>query len=321
MKTYSHPLLAAILIFAASVSASAVEAVLKPLPTPDPSKLAAAGQKELTKARHDFDEAKPGLVGEGLAEAYAKIGSEYVRFGFNDVAALAFYNAAQLSPYDGRWPYLQGVMAMSKKQNTQARDFFQAALALDQAYLPIRFRLADVLVDIGDLDGAKKLMDELLKSRQDLAPSYALLGEIALKQKRYPEAIENLSHALKIEPQADHLYALLADVYTAQGNEKAAKEAKALAGSAHAQLVGGALRRCLCRAGRRGLVGHGADGLCALSTACRGNEGPGWRTASCRHHAPARIRRCLRQRCIGLWCHEPADGRHAAGHAAMRPVI
>ncbi len=127
------------LIFLFNAVVLAAEGLLKPLPMPDVSQLPAANQKELTTARRDFDAAKPSLVGDSLAEAFAKIGAEYARFGFNDVAAVAFHDAAQLSPRDGRWPYLEGVMAMAKKQSAQARDLFQAALALDQAYLPIQF--------------------------------------------------------------------------------------------------------------------------------------------------------------------------------------
>lgn len=216
--------------FSFSFKIVVAEALLKPLPQADMKTLPDTARKELVQARQNFDEAKPNLVGDQLAEAYIKMGAEYARFGFKDVAAIAFHNAAQLSPYDGRAPYLEGVMALGKNQNSQARDLFKAALVLDQAYLPIRIRLAEVLVQLNQLDEAKKVLDELVKLRQDLAPAYALLGDIALKQKRYKDAIECLNQAIKLDPQADQLYEQLATAYTAQGNANAAKDAKALAG-------------------------------------------------------------------------------------------
>jgi len=219
-----------ICIFFFPVLVFGTQALLKPLPQPDIKALSEAARNDLVKARQAFEEAKPNLVGELLAEAYAKIGAEYARFGFNDIATISFHNASELSPYDGRWPYLEGVMALAKNQLTQARDFFKTALALDQAYLPIRLRLADVLIQLNQLDEAKKVLDELIKLRQDIPSPHAMLGDIALKQKRYKEAAEHLNQALKLDPQANQLYEQLATAYTAQGNSAAAKEAKALAG-------------------------------------------------------------------------------------------
>ena len=57
-----------------------------------------------------------------------------------------------------------------------------------------------------------------------------MLGQLELQQKRYPNAIENLNRALKIEPQANVLYQTLADAYSAQGNAQAAQDARAKAG-------------------------------------------------------------------------------------------
>ncbi len=219
----------AILLLAST--AAFAEALVKPLPTPDASKFSADAAKELTLARTEFDKARMNMVGDELAEVYAKMGAIYARVGFNDGAAMAFYDASQLSPKDSRWLYLRGVIARTQKLDADARADYEAALALDQNYLPIRYRLAETLVDMGDLDGAHKLLQAALPAHKDKAALLAMLGRIELHQKRYAEAIANLDSALKLEPQANALRKDLANAYTGQGNAQQAKDVLAGAGS------------------------------------------------------------------------------------------
>lgn len=215
------------------LSAPAVfaEALVKPLPTPEAAKLPADVAKDVVAARVEFDKARVGMVGDELAQAYARMGAVYARVGFNEGAAVAFYDAAQLSPKDSRWPYLRGVIARAQNHDADARVDYEAALALDADYLPIRYRLAETLVDLGDVEGAHKLLQAAVSAHKDQAPLFAMLGRIELHQKRYADAIANLTAALKLEPQANGLYKDLADAYTAQGSAQQAKDALASAGS------------------------------------------------------------------------------------------
>ncbi len=210
----------------------AADALVKTLPLPDTSKLKPEQVKELTDARGAFEKSRVNLIGDSLAAAYALMGAAYARNGFDDVAAIAFYDASQLAPKDGRWMYLRGVIANAQKLPADARADFQAALALDQDYLPIRYRLADTLMDMGDADAARKLLLDALPQHPDQPTLFAMLGRIELKQKRYGEAIEHLQSALKLEPQANALYKDLADAYSGQGNTELADEAKAKIGTA-----------------------------------------------------------------------------------------
>src|SRR5450432_98424 len=207
-----------------SAPALFAEALLKPLPAPEVAKLSADVVKDVVAARAEFDKARVGLVGDELAGAYARMGAVYARIGFNEGAAIAFYDASQLSPKDSRWIYLRGVIARAQKLDADARADYEAALALDEIYLPIRYRLAETLVDMGDLDGAHKLLQAALPAHKDQAALLAMLGRIELHQKRYAEAIGNLEAALKLEPQANALRQNLADAYTGQGNAQQAKD-------------------------------------------------------------------------------------------------
>jgi len=221
--------LAALLILLAS-PAFAEEALVKPVPVPDLSRLPADKAKTLRDARIEFEKMKPTLVGDNLAGAYALLGSFYARSGFYPEAAIALEDAAALAPTDARWIYAQGVIARMQKQNAPAQQYYERAFAIDQNYLPMRMALVNVKIEQGDLDGAKKLLADHTKDNPPDAVSYAMLGEIDLKQKRYAEAVDATNKALANDPKATKLYAQLADAYTGAGNAKAAADARAKVG-------------------------------------------------------------------------------------------
>ncbi|HSE13634.1 MAG TPA: tetratricopeptide repeat protein [Rudaea sp.] len=217
--------------------AVAADALLKPLPTVDTAKLAPAAAASIKAAHDELDRARSQLIGPPLAQLYANLAAAYAHAGLKDAAAVALYDAAQIDPADSRWLYLRGVIARDMKQNAEARADFEAALKLDEAYLPIRYRLSDTLVDLGDIDGARKVLERTTREHADQAVAFAMLAQISVRQKRYADAIENLQTALKLEPQATQLYSALAEAYTGAGNTAAAKDAEAKAGDVLPQLV------------------------------------------------------------------------------------
>src|SRR5690242_20709158 len=228
----SKPLAAAIavLAFLVAVPAFAADALVKPVPVPDLSKLPADKAKEVRDARIEFEKLKPTLVGDDLAGAYALLGSFYARNGLYPEAAVALEDAAALAPNDARWAYSQGIVARMQKQNPAAQQYFEKALSIDPNYLPMRMAVVNIRIEQGDLDGAKKLLTDYTAVNPKDALSYAMLGEIDLKQRRYAEAVDATNKALANDPKATKLYAQLADAYTGAGNAKAAAEARAKVG-------------------------------------------------------------------------------------------
>jgi len=229
--------LVALLAFAVPAFAWAADALIKPVPTPDMSKLPAGTAEDLRKAREAFEQIKPKLVGDDLARAYALLGSGYARVGLYDAANVAIEDAALLAPNDGRWVYAQGVLAREQKQSAAALGYFDRAFALDKEYLPIRVALASAHIEKGDIEAARSVMAEYTAKHDDQPAAYALLGEIALRQKRYAEAIDALNRAIKLDPKATQLYARLAEAYTGAGNAQAAADARGKAGNVPVQLA------------------------------------------------------------------------------------
>lgn len=212
------------------------EALLKPVPSPDLARLPAAKANDLRLTRTTFDVKQKTLIGPALAEAYALLGAAYASNGFDDVADVALENASLLAPEDGRWVYARGVLARKQKQNAVAQNFFDLALQLDDDYLPIRAAVARSKIDNGDLEGARKLIDGYAAKHADQAYPQAMLGDIALRQKRNAEAVSRFQRALAIEPGATRLYARLAEAQAAAGDAAAAAQSRAKAGAVEPML-------------------------------------------------------------------------------------
>lgn len=213
---------------ACPVAAADGTPTLQAVPSPDLSRLPAARASELRAQRASFENSKSVLIGDPLAETYALLGAAYARNGFPDAAAVALANAIALAPRNGRWLYMRGVLRSLNKQDAAARGDFEAALKLDPNYLPIRVAVANNRIQAGDLDGARKVLEPLAQGRE--AVPLALLGDIALRQRRAADAVELFKRALAIAPEATRLNAQLATAYTAAGDAGAAAQARAKAG-------------------------------------------------------------------------------------------
>ncbi|MEO7064072.1 MAG: tetratricopeptide repeat protein [Dokdonella sp.] len=224
------------LVFA-TVPSRAADALVKPLPNPDMSRIAPARANEVVKARVEFEKVRVKLVGDKLAEAYALMGSAYASNGFYDAAAVAIEDAMVLAPKDGRWVYTRGILARAQKQDAIAQNYFDLAFSLNQEYLPIRIAVVRAKLGNGDLAGARKLLADYVANHKDQALPYAMLGDISLREKHYPEAIEQTRRALAIDPSATRLYATLADAEAGAGNAKGAAEARAKAGTVEPMLL------------------------------------------------------------------------------------
>lgn len=224
------PALVASLALFLAPSAFGADALVKPVPVPDLSKLPQAKGEEIRQARIEFEKVKPTLVGDALAQAYAILGSVYAQSGFYDAAAIALEDAAALTPNDARWIYAQGIVARLQNQNAAALAYFEHAFALNQEYLPIRIAVVNARIEQGDLESARKLLSDFVAANPKEPVAYAMLGEVALRQKHYPEAIDATNRALALDPQGTKLYAQLADAYTGAGNAKAAADARAKVG-------------------------------------------------------------------------------------------
>ncbi|MFZ2237514.1 MAG: tetratricopeptide repeat protein [Dokdonella sp.] len=217
------------LAFACIAPASAADAI-KPLPTADLSKLSRENADEIRGYLNQFNKDKNTLKGSDLAESYANIGALHARVGIFDVAEIAFADAAAINPDDGRWPYLQALIALARGQEPAAKTFFERSFKLNASYLPARMALANVLVRDNELDRARAILEEFTKDNKTYPMPLAVLGAIALRQERNSEAVNLFKLAVAAEPQATQLYGGLALAQEKTGDKKGAEASRAKAG-------------------------------------------------------------------------------------------
>ncbi len=103
-----------------------------------------------------------------------------------------------------------------------AEDCFTRALALNPKLDDARFGFASCRYATGDVAGAKKALDELLKRNKRHGPALGLAGIIALKQNDLRTARDRFEHAVKRSPKDARLHTNLAIVYDGMRKKKAA---------------------------------------------------------------------------------------------------
>lgn len=222
--------LASALILALAAGSACADSLLKPLPEPDLSRIDKAAATQLQANRTNFEKARKELLGPPLAQSYALIASSYLAAGFPDVAAVALENAVSLTPDDGRWLYLQGVLAEQREKPAEALDRYERAFLVNKEYLPIRIALVSALANQGNVDRARSVADEGMKDFGDTAVLQLVRGQIALKQKRWNDALSAANDGIKIDDKATQLYGIQAEAYSGLGNVSASQAARAKAG-------------------------------------------------------------------------------------------
>ena len=93
-----------------------------------------------------------------------------------------------------------------------AVDAYRRAAELDPAFLDSKIQLASLLIDLGDLEGARTIWEEVLSQVPGLATALKGRGIIAVLEGRPQEALIDLNAVLSAYPVDDvaHLYVGLA---------------------------------------------------------------------------------------------------------------
>jgi len=125
-------------------------------PLPDiPQYLIAAPIRALVEQKRSVAERNPGS-----AEAWGELGSAFAR-QCDAEALVCFRNAERLEPENYRWSYLQGA-CHADRDARQALDCFARSARLAPDLPHVQLRLADYLLEQGDLAGARLAIERSL---------------------------------------------------------------------------------------------------------------------------------------------------------------
>ncbi len=145
--------------------------------------------------------------------------------------ALPWYEHAQaLAPDRWRWPYLAGLAHMESARPKEALAPLSEAFALTSDQESVGVLLAQVLLSLGRLDKADRVLGQSLTQHPDSAALLAEQGLLRLAQGRFADAADRLRRALELQPAASRLRHPLASALRASGNREGAREALAAAG-------------------------------------------------------------------------------------------
>jgi len=141
-----------------------------------------------------------------------------------DAAAAAYARAEALAPRASEWAYLHALVLQRLARPADAAAELKTALAADPDYLPARLKLAEALLDAGDLDESARLFTALTDPACEPAVQFGL-GRIAAARGQHDDAIRRFARAIALFPEFGAAYYAAARSYRALGRPDDAKTA------------------------------------------------------------------------------------------------
>jgi tetratricopeptide (TPR) repeat protein len=168
--------------------------------------------------------------GRTLADAYGSLGRVFHAYEFFEGAEAAYVNAIRLAPSDVRWPHLLGYLYQQTGRLEEAADTFGQAIRVQPDDRPAILRLGQVYLGQNRLREAREQFQSVVMVFPALAQIG--LGEVALRERRFKDAIDHFDAALKRVPQALSIHYSLAMAYRGLGRMDEARSHLQQRGSA-----------------------------------------------------------------------------------------
>ncbi|MDH3403595.1 MAG: tetratricopeptide repeat protein [Acidobacteriota bacterium] len=220
------------LLLTALVPAALAAAEAGEIPDPDLSALEPVVARQLAEVRDLTLETVtgPAATDAEKAGAWWELGRLYHAYRLLEAAAVCYREAGRLDAGGGDWPYYLGQVAAAQGDLEAAVEHYGRALTVLPDDLALLVHLADALVELDRPAEAR----EMLRHAAAVAPTapvvWARLGELALSEGDYEEAVRLLTAVLEAVPQASRLHYALGQAYRGLGDLEKAREHLALRG-------------------------------------------------------------------------------------------
>lgn len=162
------------------------------------------------------------------AEAVGKMGMLLDLYDRPDQALACYERANQLDARSFQWLYYLASLQAKQKKHTEAVQAFQRALRLDPSYLPARLKLAESLLDSGQVEDSKGLYSQITWELPGTAEAYFGLGRIAVLQGDAAAAQKSFRKACELFPIYGAAHYALAQVDRKLGKREEAEQELAL---------------------------------------------------------------------------------------------
>ncbi len=190
---------------------------LRAVPLPRLDELEPAVSDQIREQQRAFEAlSTSGSVSGGkLATAYGELGRLFHAYEFFDSAEMSYLNAARLASGDVTWVHLLGYLYQQTGRLEEAANRFEQSLRLQPEDRAATVRLAQVYLGLNRLREAREQFDSVVMVFPTLARNG--LGEIALRERRYEEAVGHFRAVLERVPQASSIHYSLAMAYRGLG--------------------------------------------------------------------------------------------------------
>jgi len=118
-----------------------------------------------------------------------------------EAAHQAYARTAALAPRAFDWPYLDACVLQRLARHADAAARLREALAISAGYLPARVRLAEALLEAGQIDESRRLFEGLVETPASQPQALFGLGRIAAAEGRHEAAAALLTRALALFPE------------------------------------------------------------------------------------------------------------------------
>lgn len=145
-----------------------------------------------------------------------------------EAAHQAYERAQSLDPQAFEWRYLDAIMLQQLARHAEAAVQLREALSLSPDYLPARVKLAEALLESGEIVESKRLFRALADEPAASPAAEVGLGRIAAAEGQHNAAIEHFTRAVTLFPELGAAHYALALSYRALGRVDAARSALAL---------------------------------------------------------------------------------------------
>jgi len=201
------------------LSLAQVQAALPPLPHLALDTYPAAAREAIAGAHRD------ATVRSTKAEAVGALGRVLHAWEQWDGAHQAYARAQALAPRAIEWPYLDAVVLQRLARHGEASARLRQVLVESPDYLPARVKLAESLLEAGDLDGSQRLFQALVREPAAEPAAEFGLGRIAAASEHHDAAVTHLQRAVVLFPEWGAAYYALARSYRALGRQAEAQRA------------------------------------------------------------------------------------------------
>jgi tetratricopeptide (TPR) repeat protein len=142
-----------------------------------------------------------------------------------EAAHQAYTRAQTLAPTAFEWAYLDAVVLQRLARHAEAVTRLEQALSVSAASLPARVRLAEALLDAGDLERSRRSFEAVRGEPQAEPAALVGLARIAAAEGRHADAIPLFERAVALFPELGAAYYGLARSYRATGRAADANRA------------------------------------------------------------------------------------------------